>query len=79
MLTQPVFGPGAKCTYKATSATSSYDNAGRQVGALYQGGTRTTYTYDALGRRTLMQDASGATTYSYDALGRPMEVDYAYA
>ena len=41
----------------------------RAIGASGHEGTRVTYAYDALGRRTLMADASG-TTYSYDAASR---------
>ncbi|NOY79627.1 MAG: hypothetical protein GXP31_01350, partial [Kiritimatiellaeota bacterium] len=33
------------------------------------------YTYDALGRKTAVTDATGTTTWTYDAVGRVATVD----
>ncbi|QTI88151.1 DUF6531 domain-containing protein [Streptomyces sp. AgN23] len=54
-----------------TELTREYDRAGRVVSETIDGRT-TTYTYDALGRRTQRTTPTGLTsTWTYDANGRP--------
>jgi RHS repeat-associated protein len=54
-----------------TTVTNAYDASGLQTAIEYSDATPdVTYSYDADGQRTGMQDASGATTYVYDGAGR---------
>jgi RHS repeat-associated protein len=46
--------------------TYAYDDADRLTGRRYPDGSRVTFAYNALGNRTLMQDANGRTTFAYD-------------
>ena len=48
---------------------AGYDDDGRQTGVEYQDGTRVTYVFDDVGRRTSMADATGTTTYTLNAGG----------
>ena len=60
--------------------TNTYDAASRLTGISTAGAGGTllgiTYTYNAVGNRTRMVDATGTTTYSYDALARLTGVTY---
>ena len=67
--------------------TCSYDPLNRLSYFAAPGNTQATYAYDALGRQTQVQDASGTSLYAYDLLGRltsytapvsGVQVTYAY-
>jgi RHS repeat-associated protein len=65
--------------FKGNATTYSYDALTDALLAETPGGTYSSqvgvaYTYDAMGRRTRMTDASGTTTYTYDAQGRTATV-----
>jgi YD repeat-containing protein len=52
----------------------AYDNLSRLTAVSGTGLSPISYSYDALGRRTRMVDATGATTYQYDGLGRATQI-----
>jgi YD repeat-containing protein len=45
--------------------TYTYDPLNRLTGADYSTGEQFGYTYDEVGNRTVMTDATGVTTYTY--------------
>jgi len=51
------------------TAAYSYDDMDRLVGVKGLYGTKTTYAYDAAGRRIETQSGTLTTTYAYDAIG----------
>jgi RHS repeat-associated protein len=50
---------------RGIAATYAYDSAGELASAVVPGES-VSYTYDALGRRTSMNDGTGTTSYGYD-------------
>jgi RHS repeat-associated protein len=52
----------------------SYDGDHRLIGWTADDGTQVSYTYDKLGRRTSMTDATGTTHYTYDGAGNLLTV-----
>ena len=53
----------------------SYDGVDRLVGQDYPGSEAdVAFTYNVLGQRTAMQDATGGTNWLYDELGRPLTI-----
>ena len=52
----------------------SYDGNHRLISWTADDGTEVSYTYDKLGRRTSMTDATGATHYTYDGAGNLLTV-----
>ena len=64
-------------TTDALSRTTSYqyDALNRLVTIDYPApDTAVTFTYDAVGNRTVMTDTVGTTTWTYDALNRPLSI-----
>jgi len=61
----------ARTDGKGQTAYFEYDDAGRQVAALYALVEPVYFAYDLAGNRTLMQDEWGATYWTYNVLGRP--------
>ena len=53
-----------------TIITYTYDPLYRLTSAAYSSGEVYTYTYDEVGNRTAMTDATGVHTYTYDAANR---------
>ena len=53
-----------------TIITYTYDPLYRLASASYSSGQVYTYTYDEVGNRTAMTDATGVRTYTYDAASR---------
>jgi YD repeat-containing protein len=51
-----------------------YDAAVQLVGRRYPDGHRHTFSYDAVGNRTLMADLTGRTTTVYDPWNNPTSV-----
>ncbi len=58
-----------------TIITYTYDPLYRLTSASYSSGEVYTYTYDEVGNRTAMTDATGVHTYTYDAANRLTSVD----
>lgn len=54
--------------------TFTLDALGRTVGRQYIDGTRATFTFDAAGEQTTMQDVTGVTTYLRDNAVRQIGV-----
>ena len=54
--------------------TFALDALGRTVGQEYIDGTRATFTFDAAGEQTTMQDVTGVTTNLWDNAGRQVGV-----
>jgi RHS repeat-associated protein len=60
--------------------TFTYDDDGRLTSRTYSGGPTSspvtdapsTFSYDAIGNRTLMWEGTGRTTFTYDAVDRPL-------
>jgi len=66
-LTYDVNGNIETCTDPADNTVAySYDALDRLVKVRYPGAEAVSFTYDPVGRRTTMHDASGTTRYAYD-------------
>jgi YD repeat-containing protein len=56
--------------------TYVYDQLNRNVGYTYNNGNRATFTYDQVGRQSVMAEWTGTTSYSYDAGRRLVGIAY---
>jgi RHS repeat-associated protein len=61
---------------RSLTTTYSYDADDRETGYIYNDGSRATFTYDSLGRHTLMSDWTGITSYSYDSDSQQTSISY---
>jgi len=66
----------AKLDGEENTIRYEYDAVNRLVKNDYPSGTDTTYTYNAVGRRTQMVDSTGTTTFAYDDVGKLTSVTY---
>ena len=55
---------------RGVRVSTSYNPLGKPVGVHYQGGTRSTSTYDSVSIRILLADSTGRYTRTYDPLNR---------
>jgi RHS repeat-associated protein len=74
----PVGNRSLRVDGRGWPTTYAYDNLNREIGRTYIDGTLNTFTFDAAGQRTVMQDTIGVTSYAYDRAGRQTSVVNAY-